>query len=464
MRKTVELVVVHSFLLKFDFAQIELSFLSGPIIKRPDLRAFFDAGERRRRRLFSSSFLLCSDDVLSTAFSVLPSVFVFFSSFSSMATTDLFTDVELITTGTGGFSRDSWKALLPGPLSLCSIQSSLTIFMTHIHLRFEDLLRPFPSVNSQHHLTASASIEKALFVHGEPLTRRPDPEARGLDICRTIFPDKIYYAINVHAWPPSNLTGRCAYSGEDNSSTTFVFYSSSGSISSIFDNHLPLSTACFAWSGVDEQASEGWARPIKRLVIANPFSSSSKPITVKKKSNHAFVILLGFASIIKISGGFTEIYVSNVMYLSCLKNLPVNLPRLFLSPSPFSSEEKTLPPFPLPLERDDSSASLPSVCFSFFIGLLSCGAVSTGPEDATEITLVILVDEVWTSTSHYVTIPQLSDIVVKASTTHSSIVSNSLSSSIEDLSCLVYLSVAFSVYGQKRMDNSLFLLYGRILN
>ncbi|CAN6857690.1 unnamed protein product [Brassica oleracea] len=306
-----------------------------------------------------------------------------------MATTDLFTDVELITTGTGGFSRDSWKALLPGLLSLCSIQSSLTIFMTHIHLRFEDLLRPFPSVNSQHHLTASASIEKALFVHGDPLTRRPDPEAQGLDICRTIFPDKIYYAINVHAWPPSNLIGQFAYSGEDNSSTTFVFYPSSGSISSIFDNHLRLSTASFAWSGVDEQASEGWARLIKRLVIANPFSSSSKPITVKKKSNHAFVILLGFASIIKISGGFTEIYVSNFMYLSCLKNLPVNLPELFLSPSPFSSEEKTLPPFPLPLERDDSSASLPSVCFSFFIGLLSCGAVSTGPEDATEITSIM---------------------------------------------------------------------------
>ncbi|CAF2108099.1 unnamed protein product, partial [Brassica napus] len=132
-----------------------------------------------------------------------------------------------------------------------------------------DLLWPFPSINSQHHLTASASIEKALVVHGDPLTRRPDPEVRGLDICRTIFPDKIYYAINVHAWPPSNLTGRFAYSGEDNSSTTFVFYPSSGSISSIFDNHLRLSTACFAWSGVDEQASEGWARPIKRLVIAN---------------------------------------------------------------------------------------------------------------------------------------------------------------------------------------------------
>ena len=145
--------------------------------------------------------------------------------------------------------------------------------------------------------------------------------------------------------------------------------------------------------------------PLRGWLLLIPFFSSSKYITVKKKSNHAFVILLGFASIIKISGGFTEIYVSNFMYLSCLKNLRVNLLGLFLSPSPFSSEEKTLPPFPLPLERDDSSASLPSVCFSFFIGLLSCGAVSTGPEDATEITSVFLVDEVWTSTSHYVTIP-----------------------------------------------------------
>ncbi|KAH0882251.1 hypothetical protein HID58_058347 [Brassica napus] len=65
---------------------------------------------------------------------------------------------------------------------------------------------------------------------------------------------------------------------------------------------------------------------------------------------------------------------------------------------------------------------------------------------ATEITSVFLIDEVWTSTSHYVTIPQLSDIVVKAPPTHSSIVLNSLSYSIEDISCLVYLSVVFSVY------------------
>ncbi|KAL0643989.1 hypothetical protein Bca4012_042279 [Brassica carinata] len=88
-------------------------------------------------------------------------------------------------------------------------------------------------------------------------------------------------------------------------------------------------------------------------------------------------------------------------------------------------------------------------CFSFLIGLLSCVAVSTGPEDAIEITSGFLVDEVWTSTSLYVTIIQLFDFVMKATSTHSSTVSNSLSSSIEDLSCLVYLCVVCYVYGQR---------------
>ncbi|KAF2615271.1 hypothetical protein F2Q70_00007843 [Brassica cretica] len=88
-----------------------------------------------------------------------------------------------------------------------------------------------------------------------------------------------------------------------------------------------------------------------------------------------------------------------------------------------------------------SSVLVPSVCFSFLIGLSSCVAVSTGPKNAIEITLVVLVDEVWTSTSHYVTILQLFDFVVKALPTHSSTVSNSLSSLVEYLSYLAYLCV-----------------------
>ncbi|KAF8057845.1 hypothetical protein N665_1253s0003 [Sinapis alba] len=120
-----------------------------------------------------------------------------------------------------------------------------------------------------------------------------------------------------------------------------------------------------------------------------------------------------------------------------------------LYPSSSSHEEKILSMFPLPRERDVSSDSFSSVCFSSFIGLLSCGAVSTGPEDATENTLVFFVDEVWTLTSLYVTILKLSDFVVKALPTHSSIVLNSLSSSIEDLSFLCFLFDVLSTCGQR---------------
>lgn len=101
------------------------------------------------------------------------------------------------------------------------------------------------------------------------------------------------------------------------------------------------------------------------------------------------------------------------------------------------------------MERDVSSDSVRSVCFSFFIGLLSCRAVSTGPEDAAENTLVFLVDKIWTSTSLYVTILQLSDFVGNALPTHSSIVSNLLSTSIEDLYFLCYLAVVFSARDQR---------------
>lgn len=84
------------------------------------------------------------------------------------------------------------------------------------------------------------------------------------------------------------------------------------------------------------------------------------------------------------------------------------------------------------------SALFLSVCFSSFIGLLPCVVVSMGPEDAIKITSVILVDEIWISTSLYMTILQLSDEIVKVPPTHSSIVSNSLSYLVEDLSCLAY--------------------------
>ncbi|XP_013750669.1 uncharacterized protein LOC106453002 [Brassica napus] len=66
--------------------------------------------------------------------------------------------------------------------------------------------------------------------------------------------------------------------------------------------------------------------------------------------------------------------------------------------------------------------------------------ICTGPEGAIETTSVSLVGEDCFSTS-LVTISQLSDFVVKALSTHSSLALNSLSTSYEDLSCLVLFAI-----------------------
>lgn len=99
------------------------------------------------------------------------------------------------------------------------------------------------------------------------------------------------------------------------------------------------------------------------------------------------------------------------------------------------------------MERDVSSATMPSVCFSFLIGLYSC-------------TLVVLVDELWTSTSYYVTIFLLYDSVVKTSSTHSSIIefANRKPILLSLLICCILCLLP------KRIDNFLLLLYRRRLN
>ncbi|KAF8103144.1 hypothetical protein N665_0188s0097 [Sinapis alba] len=77
--------------------------------------------------------------------------------------------------------------------------------------------------------------------------------------------------------------------------------------------------------------------------------------------------------------------------------------------------------------------------------LLSCGAVCTGPEDATDFVSTIFRGVDWLLTSLYVIIFLLSDFVVKANSTHSSFVLDSVSSSFEELSCLVYIIVVYGL-------------------
>ncbi|KAH0886896.1 hypothetical protein HID58_062992, partial [Brassica napus] len=159
-------------------------------------------------------------------------------------------------------------------------------------------------------------------------------------------------------------------------------------------------------------------------------------------------VVLVLTCLIRISGGFTGALLLRIMaYYHVKKSLSVDSQRQFPFQSSSSFEERTFPPYLLPMEEDDFSASLPSFGFSFITGLLSCVAVCTGPEDATEITMCCLAGEGCPSTSHYVTKSQLSDSVGYAPSTHLSFVLNSLSSCFEDLSFLIWsVIVSYTFY------------------
>ncbi|CAN7005819.1 unnamed protein product, partial [Brassica rapa subsp. trilocularis] len=159
-------------------------------------------------------------------------------------------------------------------------------------------------------------------------------------------------------------------------------------------------------------------------------------------------VVLVLTCLIRISGGFTGALLLRIIaYYLVKKSLSVDSPRPFPFHSCSSFEERIFPPYLLPMEEDVFSASLPSFGFSFITGLLSCVAVCTGPEDATEITMCCLAGKGWPSTSHYVTKFQLSGSVGYAPSTHPSFVLNSLSSSFEDLSFLIWsVIVSYAFY------------------
>ncbi|CAN6906272.1 unnamed protein product [Brassica oleracea] len=195
-----------------------------------------------------------------------------------------------------------------------------------------------------------------------------------------------------------------------------------------------------------------WAWPIRSTKPANSSRSFLKPNSRIEDTSQICMVWRDWDFSSEILGEFIGISPLCITrsYLSFGMNLLVRSSDSVLVRPSSSFEEKLLLPYPLSMERGVSSVLRPSVCFSFLIGLSSCGAVSTGPEDAIETTLVFLVDEDWTSTSHYVTIYQLYDFVVKAPPTHLSIVSNPLSASIEDLSCLAYLCFVCYAWCQRR--------------
>ncbi|KAL0844424.1 hypothetical protein Bca101_017670 [Brassica carinata] len=164
-------------------------------------------------------------------------------------------------------------------------------------------------------------------------------------------------------------------------------------------------------------------------------TQSSPPNLLYLKMMIDFGDLCYLTKMLRISGGFTGIFNLSIMsYFSFLKK--------FILPLGSSGISLSLP-YLLSMKGDAFSEQYSSFNFSLHTGLPSCVVVRTGPEEATKITLVFFVGVDWISTS-LVTISQLSDFVVRAPSTHSNVVLDSLSSSSEDLSFLI--SIAFVVY------------------
>nr|VDD54323.1 unnamed protein product [Brassica oleracea] len=100
------------------------------------------------------------------------------------------------------------------------------------------------------------------------------------------------------------------------------------------------------------------------------------------------------------------------------------------------------------------SVSLPNIKWKSpsisITDLLSCGAVRSGPEDAADFVSSILRGADWVLTSPFhVTISQLSNCVVKALSTHLSLVLNSLSSSDDELSILSAFGIVVYLFNQR---------------
>ncbi|KAL0761081.1 hypothetical protein Bca101_077231 [Brassica carinata] len=173
---------------------------------------------------------------------------------------------------------------------------------------------------------------------------------------------------------------------------------------------VPVSSPPISNFGVSLKYSPS---PVKRMVVSNPRS-------------------------FKISDGFIRVFVMRLLlYLSFMKIVSVDTPCLLTASTSSSTEKSTLQPCLLSMKGDVFSGLLPRLCFSLLTGLLSCGAVCTGPEDAIENNLIVFVGEGCLLTSPCVIILQLSDFVRNAFLTHSSFVLNSLSPSLEDLSDLI---------------------------
>ncbi|KAF8105851.1 hypothetical protein N665_0153s0012 [Sinapis alba] len=446
------------------------TFLSGTVIEFSNLSMLSDAGgaDARRRRL-------CGSPIVTTS-SLSRLCFVSLMYSLNFAVLDLSLPVEISMVSycwwefirVDLFSGDSWMFV--------SGDTSLHLFILHVysHPLFRSvnlcsltlaMKRPSEDPHRkrpQPHLLLISCVNLVIDVDGIPF-RRPDSFLQSLIrlFCLLItltFSILLSYLLSNLVWTsgktccgegqspsPTCLDGHLTCSGEHfNPPTTAVCLSTGGALAA--SNSYSRSTSL-----ANEPAAIG-LRFIYSWAWSSTLAEAVSPvINLPKSGNLQHIVslstsILVFLIILKILDGFIEVYnLSLLSYHSLKKQFSVDSPELVSFLSYSLAKEKILQPCLYSMNGDVPSDPFPSYCFSLLTGLLPCVAVSTGLEGAIKITSVLLVGEGWLSTS-LVTKSRLFDFVGKALSTHSNYVSNSLSTSYEDLLCLIdFANVAYSL-------------------
>ena len=333
-----------------------------------------------------------------------------------------------------GGSRFTSRSSVSSPRRSLSLGSSFvscrstSLVSINVTQRFphEDLRRNSSSFPPQVLLTPLTTRDRTSVVCGAPrLTRRSDLETFWLtwtSSSRFKTTNSIlassrfgsFYCVSGEIRRadviavPSPIDGAVSLvdSGEIIAPTSDVPCLVTGACPSNSGMNRKLSIFPIRWPFISKPRLILWAWPFKNYEVTVYIVS---PPNLKLMSM-VFDDLIYVVTMQRISGGFTGAFSLCLMsYLSFKKNsLPVGSPGWSLSPYLFS------------MKGDDYLNSMSSFGFSF------------------------LIHEGWFSTSLYVTISMLCDSVVKATSTHSSSVSNPLSSSGEELSRLFYIVVVYA--------------------
>ena len=367
------------------------------------------------------------------------------------------------------FSRDSWI--------IFSDDTSLHLFILHVssHQIFRSI-NLFNSTSAmkrlsedphrkrlQPHLLLTSCVNPATNVDGIPF-RRPDLFLQSLiKLCCLLntltFSTRLNYILSSFAWesgktcygeeqspPPTCLDGHLACSGElCKYPPTTALCLSTRDLLAVSDSYSRSTTSLANEpEAIGPRYESSWAWPSTLAKAAIPVINLLKSRNLQHIVSQSISVLVSLINL-KSFDGFIEVFILSLLqYHSLRKQFSVDSPDLLSFSSSSLVEDRILQSYLHSMNGDVLSDHFPSYCFSLLACLFPCVAVCTGPEGAIKITSVFLVGEGCLATS-LVTKSQLSDFAGNALSTHSSHVSNSLSTSYEDLLCLIAFFVV--VYG-----------------